>query len=54
MLQLLSELHRVADFTAYVRNTKLKSKPDKFLVGYEREYRPWDRADILVEVEHDG
>jgi hypothetical protein len=57
VLQLLEDIGRRPDFHIYIRNRRthwVGSQVAAMLKAYEAKYVPWQIADKLVEVEHDG
>jgi hypothetical protein len=57
VLQLLEDIGYAPDFQIYVRNrrTHWRGGPvTAMLASYERKFAPWEKTNLLVEVEHDG
>lgn len=57
VLQLLENIGCQAHFHVYVRNRRthwVGGPVAAMLASYERKFVPWERASLLVEVEHDG
>lgn len=57
VLQILEDIGRQPDFHLYIRNTRTHGgggPVTAMLAAYEKKFVPWERANLVLEIQHDG